>query len=82
MKMKSWVLVLCAAVVTYSLGYGIAGADDIPSGKDVTREAMAKAQADKAKNDRVVDKQRAAEKAAKEKASPTPPPTKDKPKEQ
>lgn len=43
-----------------------------PSGDQVAAEAMARAQAEKARNDRIVEQQRQAETRARAQASPTP----------
>ncbi len=78
--MKIKIFLLSAVLL---LPAGIAAAEETPrqQSERVVRESMAKAQADKARNDRIVDAQRAKEKAAKAskvesgdntKAAPTP----------
>lgn len=76
--MKRFLLTLIFASLCQSILFGSAAADEASPREQANaavREAMAKAQADKAKNDRIVEQQRAAEKAAKPTPSPssTPP---------
>jgi hypothetical protein len=78
--MKLLKSLLCTLAAGSVLVAGIATAEDFPSGADVARDAMIRAQAEKERNDRIVEQQRAeqqraAEKAAKPTPSPTPTPS-------
>lgn len=65
----------CAVVGSACIALCAPATAQYQTGAEVAAQEMAKARAEKAKNDAIVEKQRAAEKAQKERATPSPSPS-------